>query len=136
MHREFNVETRNGENHENRESTIQSEKYTREDRITTLFRQSVSNLAGLLASKLAQRWRRSHSLPLSLTLYVHYNKIIPTSTTLLCSAHMMFCPRSIYILIHNIGLFTNIALSGTLTLFADVVLSRLLIRLLSKSTWI
>ena len=39
-----------------------------------------------------------------------------------------------FILIHNIGLFTNIALNGTWTLFADIAMSRLwLIRLLSES---
>ena len=54
MHKEFNVESLNGENHENRDSTIQFEKYAREDRITPLFRHGVSNLAGLLASKLTQ----------------------------------------------------------------------------------
>ena len=44
---------------------------------------------------------------------------------------------SVFILIYTIELFTNIALNGTLTLLADMALSRLRpIILLSEPIWI
>ena len=122
----FNVETLNGENYGNRESTIQSEKYRREEsRITTLFGQSVSNVTGLLASKLTQLWHRSHSLPLCLTLCVHYNRITLSTTLQFYNPnyYIIMFALDVFILIHSIGLFTNIAPNGTLTLFANIALS-------------
>ena len=76
----------------------------------------------------------SHSLLFSITLRMYPIVIF----CIYCSTHtfIMFS-LGVFILIHNIGLFTNIALNGTLTLFADIALSRLRsIRLLSESIWI
>ena len=53
---------------------------------------------------------------------------------ILLQPHFIMLALGVFILIHSIGIFTNIALNGTLTLFADIALSRLRpIQLLSKS---
>ena len=122
----FNVETLNrGNTTNNRESLYK--RYTEENRLQhSLYPKCVSH-TGLLAYAVTQLWHRS----LTLTLVISYTLPIHN---MLCSPVHDVLPQE-YILIHNIGLFTNIALNGTLTLFAKMSLSRLRpIRLLSEST--
>ena len=101
-------------------STI-SENTQRKKQITTLSVQSVSTTQG--------SWRllshnydasHSHTLLFSITLKLYTIVIF----CIYCSTHtyIMFA-LGVFILIHSIWLFTNIALNGTLTLFADIALS-------------
>ena len=70
-------------------------------------------------------------------LAIHPTTKTLTSTSVGSTPYTQMFSLGVYLPIHNIGLFTNIALNGTLTLFADIALSRLRpIRLLSESTWI
>ena len=86
--------------------------------------------AGLLASKITQLWLRSHSHSLSRHSTLYAGAPTTTSTVL---PHIIMFALGVFIVIYNIGLFTNIALNATLTLFIDIALSRLRsIRLLSK----
>ena len=85
-------------------------------------------------SYVPQLWRRSLMLPLSLSLFLSYTHSCRTltSTSVVLSSTMFSLDLFIYI--HNIGLFTNIALNGTLTLIVVIALNWLRpIQLLSES---
>ena len=83
-------------------------------------------------------WRPSSlSYDAALTLSYLLSPGAPTTASTVLQPHFIMFALGVFILIHSIGIFTNIALNGTLTLFAEIPLSRLRpIQLLSESIWI
>ena len=91
-------------------------------------REQITTLSVLSVSTTHTSWRllshsygAAHTRSLYLSLYTRYtHKIIMLAL-------------GVFIHIHSIGLFTNIALNGTLALMVDIALSKLrLIQLLSE----